>query len=56
LLDLILQKAREITAADAGSPYLVEKGEIAAEGGLRVPQLFRVFLDVQVYRIAGKTS
>src|SRR5438046_6197202 len=26
LLDLILKKAREITAADAGSLYLVEKG------------------------------
>jgi hypothetical protein len=39
LLDLILQKAREITAADAGSLYLVEKGGIAAEGGFGVPQL-----------------
>jgi HD-GYP domain-containing protein (c-di-GMP phosphodiesterase class II) len=39
LLDLILKKAREITAADAGSLYLVEKGEVSAEGGLRVPQL-----------------
>src|SRR6195256_4714888 len=39
LLDLILKKAREITAADAGSLYLVEKGGVSAEDGLRVPQL-----------------
>src|SRR5712692_3382860 len=39
LLDLILKKAREITAADAGSLYLVEKGGISAEDGLRVPLL-----------------
>ena len=39
LLDLILKKAREITAADAGSLYLVENGGVSAEGGLRVPQL-----------------
>jgi len=34
LLDLILKKAREITAADAGSLYLVEKGGMSAEVGL----------------------
>jgi HD-GYP domain-containing protein (c-di-GMP phosphodiesterase class II) len=39
LLDLILKKAREITAADAGSLYLVEKGGISAERGLREPLL-----------------
>ena len=39
LLDLILKKAREITAADAGSLYLVEKGGVSAEDGLRVPLL-----------------
>jgi HD-GYP domain-containing protein (c-di-GMP phosphodiesterase class II) len=39
LLDLILKKAREITAADAGSLYLVESGGVTAEGGLRAPQL-----------------
>ncbi len=39
LLDLILKKAREITAADAGSLYLVEKSGVSTEGGLRVPQL-----------------
>jgi GAF domain-containing protein len=39
LLDLILKKAREITAADAGSLHLVEKGGVSAENGLRVPQL-----------------
>jgi len=39
LLDLILKKAREITAADAGSLYLVEKSGVSAEGGRRVPQL-----------------
>jgi len=39
LLDLILKKAREITAADAGSLYLVERGGASAEEGLRDPQL-----------------
>jgi HD-GYP domain-containing protein (c-di-GMP phosphodiesterase class II) len=39
LLDLILKKSREITAADAGSLYLVEKVGAAADGGLRVPVL-----------------
>jgi len=39
LLDLILKKAREITAADAGSLYLVESGGVSAEGGSRGPQL-----------------
>ncbi len=39
LLDLILKKAREITAADAGSLYLVEKRGASAEEGLRDPQL-----------------
>jgi len=33
LLDLILKKAREITAADAGSLYLVEKGGVSVEVG-----------------------
>ena len=32
LLELILRKSREITAADAGSLYLVERGEGAATG------------------------
>ena len=39
LLDLILKKAREITAADAGSLYLVEKGGVSAEAGLRASLL-----------------
>ncbi len=39
LLDLILKKAREITAADAGSLYLVERRGASAEKGLRDPQL-----------------
>jgi len=39
LLDLILKKAREITAADAGSLYLVEKGGVFAEVGLRASLL-----------------
>src|SRR5260370_8424598 len=39
LLDLILKKAREITAADAGSLYLVEKGGASAGDGLRGPML-----------------
>ena len=39
LLDLILKKAREITAADAGSLYLVENGRASADDGIRVPQL-----------------
>jgi HD-GYP domain-containing protein (c-di-GMP phosphodiesterase class II) len=38
LLELILKKAREITAADAGSLYLVENGEAPA-AGLRLPLL-----------------
>src|SRR5260370_8786603 len=38
LLHLILKKAREITAADAGSLYLVENGGVSADGS-RVPQL-----------------
>jgi HD-GYP domain-containing protein (c-di-GMP phosphodiesterase class II) len=39
LLDLILKKAREITAADAGSLYLVENGGVSAEAGIPVPLL-----------------
>ncbi len=39
LLDLILKKAREITAADAGSLYLVENGGASPDDGLRVSQL-----------------
>jgi HD-GYP domain-containing protein (c-di-GMP phosphodiesterase class II) len=39
LLDLILKKAREITAADAGSLYLVEKGGVSEEVGLRASLL-----------------
>ena len=39
LLELILKKAREITAADAGSLYLVEKGGPSTDGGLRAPLL-----------------
>jgi len=39
LLDLILRKAREITAADAGSLYLVENGGALAETGLPEPVL-----------------
>jgi len=39
LLDLILKKAREITLADAGSLYLVEKGGVQSDGSLRPPQL-----------------
>ena len=39
LLDLILQKAREITGADAGSLYLVEKGGVSADGILQMPRL-----------------
>src|SRR5260370_16901482 len=39
LLDLILKKAREITAADAGSLYLLEPGGASAEGGPRVTEL-----------------
>src|SRR5260370_34733775 len=39
LLDLILKNAREITAADAGSPYLVEPGGASAGGGPRVTGL-----------------
>src|SRR5258708_23124044 len=40
LLDLILKKSREITAAEAGSLYLVEKGGASADEGLRL-QLLR---------------
>jgi HD-GYP domain-containing protein (c-di-GMP phosphodiesterase class II) len=39
LLDLILKKAREITAADAGSLYLVQKGGVSANGVLQAPRL-----------------
>ncbi|HKV64124.1 MAG TPA: HD domain-containing phosphohydrolase [Candidatus Acidoferrum sp.] len=39
LLGLILKKAREITAADAGSLYLVENRGSPAEAGLRVSLL-----------------
>jgi HD-GYP domain-containing protein (c-di-GMP phosphodiesterase class II) len=39
LLDLILRKAREITMADAGSLYLVEKGRASADAGIRAPGL-----------------
>lgn len=39
LLDLILKKAREITAADAGSLYLVEKRGTSADEGMRAPLL-----------------
>jgi HD-GYP domain-containing protein (c-di-GMP phosphodiesterase class II) len=39
LLDLILRKAREITMADAGSLYLVEKSRGPADAGVRVPGL-----------------
>jgi HD-GYP domain-containing protein (c-di-GMP phosphodiesterase class II) len=39
LLDLILRKAREITGADAGSLYLVEKDAVPANRGLRLPRL-----------------
>src|SRR5260370_41421052 len=39
LLDLILKKSREITAADAGSLYLVEKGGASVDEGLRLPLL-----------------
>jgi len=39
LLDLILRKAREITAADAGSLYLVEKDSEPAIRTLRAPRL-----------------
>jgi len=39
LLDLILRKAREITAADAGSLYLVERDSDTANRALRPPQL-----------------
>jgi len=39
LLDLILRKAREITAADAGSLYLVEKDSEPANRALRAPRL-----------------
>ena len=39
LLDLILRKAREITGADAGSLYLVEKGRASGDAGIRTPGL-----------------
>jgi HD-GYP domain-containing protein (c-di-GMP phosphodiesterase class II) len=39
LLDLILTKAREITGADAGSLYLVERDADPTNRGLRPPQL-----------------
>ena len=39
MLDLILKKAREITVADSGSLYLVEKGGATAEAGWSVPVL-----------------
>ncbi len=39
LLDLILRKAREITAADAGSLYLVERDSETANRALRPPRL-----------------
>jgi len=39
LLDLILRKAREITAADAGSLYLVERESETANRSLRPPRL-----------------
>jgi len=39
LLDLILKKAREITAADAGSLYLLERDGVSVTAGLPVPLL-----------------
>ena len=39
LLELILKKAREITGADAGSLYLVERDSEAADRALRAPRL-----------------
>ncbi len=39
LLDLILRKAREITVADAGSLYLVEKGGVPAKDGFQAHRL-----------------
>jgi len=39
LLDLILRKAREIAAADAGSLYLVEKDSAPENRALRAPRL-----------------
>jgi HD-GYP domain-containing protein (c-di-GMP phosphodiesterase class II) len=39
LLDLILRKAREITMADAGSLYLVDRGHPTTDGGIRTPGL-----------------
>ena len=39
LLALILRKAREITGADAGSLYLVQKEGASADGGTRTPSL-----------------
>jgi HD-GYP domain-containing protein (c-di-GMP phosphodiesterase class II) len=39
LLDLILRKAREITMADAGSLYLVDRGHPSTDGGIRTTGL-----------------
>ena len=39
LLDLILRKAREITGADAGSLYLLERDSETADRALRAPRL-----------------
>src|SRR5438445_12811657 len=39
LLNLILRKAREITAADGGSLYLVERDSETANRALRPPRL-----------------
>jgi GAF domain-containing protein len=39
LLDLILKKAREIIAADAGSLYLAERRGVSVNGGLQAPHL-----------------
>lgn len=39
LLDLILRKAREITMADAGSLYLVERSHPSTDSGIRAPGL-----------------
>ncbi len=39
LLDLILKKAREVTAADAGSLYLLERDGVSVKAGLSVPLL-----------------
>lgn len=39
LLALILKKVREITSADAGSLYLVERGGVSVNGALQAPRL-----------------